>query len=743
MKIKKIIYIFGLNIALHNVVASEIDEKIERLEYLKRLTLEELSEVEIKLDDTFDVFDGLIKARKVKVASGVEQNISQAPAITTVITAQDIEAMGARDVDEILETVPGLHVSHSEIAYRPIYIMRGIYSKENPEILLMINGIAMKSLESGNRAEVWAGMPVQNIAQIEIIRGPGSALYGADAMAGVINIVTKQADDIKGTEVGLRAGSFRTIDAWLLNGYQNKDLKVATSLQVFDTDGQKSIIEEDGQSQVDRMMGTQASKAPNSLNLGKKGIDARVDATKENFRLQANYRTRRNVEVGVPTSLDPEGRARGDSYDIALNYKNQKLADNWDFNAQLNFNENHSSTRINLFPAGAFGGAYPNGMTIIGAGREQTLGAEGSLFFTGWKQHLLRMGAGYRYAKQFDVQYAANYGLDSQGNPIPAGSPIIDLTGTPYSLYPAESTRINEFAYLQDAWKFAEHWELTTGFRYDHYSDFNRSFNPRLSLVWQAEKNFTTKLLFGKAFRAPSFRELYLNSPNNQLGNKNLKPETIQMTELAFDWRLNQDVYMSLNLFSYLIKDKILFQPDEHKENESQEMSLANTSPPVLLAQNVGSWRGKGFEFETRWKINNRSSLLFNYSFVDVRENHIHYDNEEHQNIPLENIPRHHIYLRTDLLLKANWYLNTQWNWISSRARNDDDELDGRSSLKGYHTFDFTIRYKDVRDDRWNFAFGIKNLFNSDAREPSRSYITYDLPLEGRNWFIETRYRFK
>ncbi len=712
------------------------NENIERLEYLKHLTLEELSDIEIKLDDTFDVFEGLIKARKVKVASGVEQNISQAPAITTVITDQDIEAMGARDLDEILETIPGMHVSRSEISYRPIYTMRGIYSRENPEILLMINDIPVKSLESGNRAEVWAGMPVQNIAQIEVIRGPGSALYGADAMSGVINIVTKQADDIKGTELGLRVGSFRTVDAWMLNGYQNKDFKVATSLQAFDSDGQKSIIEEDGQTQVDRMIGTNASKAPNSLNLGRKGIDARIDVSKENFRAQANYRTRRNVEVGVPTSLDPDGRLRGDSYDLALNYKNQKVAKNWNLNAQLNFSENHGSTHMNLFPAGAFGGAFPNGMTIVGSGREQTLGAEGSLFYTGWDKHLVRIGAGYRYAKQFDVKYAANYGLDPQGNPIPAGSPIIDLTGTPYSLYPIESTRINEFAYLQDAWKFANNWELTSGFRYDHYSDFDRSFNPRLSLVWQIEKNFTTKLLFGKAFRAPSFRELYLNSANNQMGNQNLKPETIQMTELAFDWRFNKDVYVSLNLFSYLIKDKILFEAEDHdEEGEEQEMNLTNISPPILLAQNAGSWRGKGLELETRWKINNRSSLLFNYSFVDVKESR----SGEY----LENIPRHHFYLRTDLLLKANWYLDTQLNWISTRTRNDDDELDLRSPLKGYKTIDFTIRYKDIRDDRWNFAFGIKNVFNSDAREPSRSFIPYDLPLEGRNWFIETRYRFK
>ncbi|MEY3219499.1 MAG: hypothetical protein RIT27_856 [Pseudomonadota bacterium] len=708
------------------------EERIERLEFLKSLTLEELSEVEIRLDEVFDVFDGLIKARKVKVASGVEQKTSQAPAITTVITAQDIEAMGARDLDEVLETVPGLHVTYSSLSYRPVYIMRGIYSRANPEILLMINGVAVKSLESGNRAEVWAGMPVQNISQIEVIRGPGSALYGADAMAGVINIVTKQASEINGTETGLRLGSYQTSDAWLLNGYKENGFNVATSVQLFDSNGQHSIIEEDAQTQMDRAMGTKISKAPSGINLARQGLDARVDVSKDGLRLQTSYRTRRNVGVGVPNSIDVDGELNGDTYNAVLSYHNQKLVKDWDISAQLSFDNNYSTTFMTFFPAGTFGGLYPNGMQMRGSGREQNINAETSLFYTGWQRHLLRIGAGYRYGKQYDATYAANYGTDAQGQPI-FSTTLVDLSGTAAALYPSDSSRINQFLYVQDAWKFTDDWELTSGLRYDHYSDFDRSINPRLSLVWQVDKNLTAKLLYGQAFRAPSFRELYINSPNSQLGNPNISPETLKMTELALDWRATNDIYMSLNLFYFKIKDKILFEPAQMGKEHREESSDFST-PPVLLAQNTGNWRGKGLELETRWKINNRSSLLFNYAFADVREIH---------DAILENAPRHHAYIRSDWLLKTNWYLNTQFNWISARYRNDDDERDLRGHLKGYNTVDLTVRYKDIRNDRWNLAFGVKNLFDVDAREPSQSFITYDLPLSGRNWFIETRYRFK
>lgn len=716
----------------YHAKGNDRQERIERLEFLKTLSLEELGEVEIRLDDVFDVFDGLIKARKVKVASGVEQKTSQAPAITTVITAQDIEAMGARDLDEVLETVPGLHVTRSNMSYRPIYIMRGIYSRENPEILLMINGVAMKSLESGNRAEVWAGMPVQNISQIEVIRGPGSALYGADAMAGVINIVTKQASEIDGTETGLRVGSYQTTDAWLLKGYKEKGFDIATSVQLFDSNGQHGIIQEDAQTQVDQVRGTKASKAPSGINLARQGLDARVDISKDEFRLQTSYRTRRDVGVGVPNSIDTDGRLNGDTYDAVLSYHNQKLAKDWDINAQLNFNDNYSTSSISFFPAGAFGGLYPNGMQMRGSGREQNINAETFLFYTGWQRHLLRMGAGYRYAKQYDTTYAANYGTDGQGQPILSTTALVDLSGTSAALYPLDGSRINQFVYVQDAWKFADDWELTSGLRYDRYSDFNRSINPRLSLVWQIERNLTAKLLYGRAFRAPSFRELYLNSPNNQMGNPNILPETINMTELALDWRATDDVHVSLNLYEFNIKDKILFEPAQIGKEHDE--SSDSSGPPVLFAQNVGHWKGQGLELETRWKISNRSSLLFNYAFADVRENH---------DAILESAPRHHAYVRTDWLLKTNWYLNTQLNWISTRYRNDDDERDLRTHLKGYNTVDLTVRYKDIRKDRWNVAFGVKNLFDVDAREPSQGFITYDLPLERRNWFIETRYHFK
>ena len=152
----------------------------------------------------------------ISLVTGSKQPLRRAPAVATVITADDIAASGATDLDEVLETVPGLHVSRSTIVNQPIYVMRGIYSNPtNPQILLLQNGVPMTSLYSGDKGNVWGGLPLENLARIEIIRGPGSALYGADAYAGVINLITKTAAEVHGTELGARAGSFNSQDAWV------------------------------------------------------------------------------------------------------------------------------------------------------------------------------------------------------------------------------------------------------------------------------------------------------------------------------------------------------------------------------------------------------------------------------------------------------------------------------------------------------------------------------------------------
>jgi len=346
------------------VEAQEDDTEQAVIDSLKRLDFAQLPEVEVSLDAAFDVFDGLIQAKKTTVATGIKQSTNRAPSVTTVITAQDIEATGARDLDEVLETVPGLHVAKDSNLYRPIYTIRGMYSVNNPEVLVLINGIPITGLLAGDRGYAWGGMPINMISRIEVIRGPGSAVYGADAFAGVINIMTKTKDDIKGTEVGTRIGSFKTYEGWVLYGDTWQGIDVAASLEYRTTDGQKSTVSADAQTQFDKLFGTHASLAPGPVNMGGDSIEARIDVKRGYWQARAGYQGRRNLGTGsgIAQALDPQGYSSADRTNADLTYHNPDIATHWDVTAQLSYLDIvWQIFDDKLFPSGAFGGTYPDG----------------------------------------------------------------------------------------------------------------------------------------------------------------------------------------------------------------------------------------------------------------------------------------------------------------------------------------------------------------------------------------------
>jgi len=650
---------------------------------------------------------------EVTIASGFKQTVARAPAVTSVITAKDIEAMGATDLDEVLETVPGLHVAINPAGYNPIYTIRGIYSEFNYEILLLINGIPFKDIFAGSRSEAWGGMPVKAIKRIEIIRGPGSALYGADAFSGIINIITKTKEDIDGTEIGARLGSFDTQDVWALHGANWGEFDVALALEYHKTDGQREIIDSDAQTQLDLIHDTHASLAPGPVNVSQDSLETRLDISKDNWQLRAGYQGRKSgVGVGTLSALDPYYYPKDDRYNADITYHHPELTDNLDMTAQVSYLDlNGSYYDQNFYPAG--NALYPNGLIAKVSWASRQTRAEVSSLYTGFNKHLIRAGLGYHYIDFYKVEHAMNVGPNGE---------FIHFSDTD-NVFVREGDRKNGYAFIQDTWNFLPDWELTAGVRYDEYSDFGNTTNPRLALVWEMNSDLTTKLLYGQAFRAPTFQQLSDTDTNNlALGNPNLSPETIETWELAFDYRATDTLHFGLNLFYYDIIDKIMLVSEFGSEDHQRY-------------QNAGRQTGQGFEFETRWKMTQKSSLLFNYAFQNSTD-----ETHDHE---VGFSPQHQAYLRTDWILFPNWFLDTQVNWVGERGRAFDDP---RDNLGDYTTVDLTLRRKN---DSWNFAVSARNLFDDDAREPSPGpnnfgiiNIPNDLPLAGRHYWLELRYQF-
>jgi len=540
---------------------------------------------------------------------------------------------------------------------------------------------------------------VENIARIEVIRGPGSALYGADAYSGVINIITNSSSDIDGTQLGLRAGSFKTNDAWMQYGGSLGDYEAAAYLRVGHTDGQNQIITEDAVTPT-----IYPSLAPGPVNLDYDAIDGRLDLSRDKWRLRAGYQQRSNARTGagVASALDPTGTNFGERISTDLTYQDKNFAPNLDVTAQASYFYITEQSDLTLYPPGYLG--FPDGVIGNPYKWERHLRFNLSAAYTGLQTQKLRFGAGTQNDDLYRIKDSNNYTLPPLGT-------VQDVTDIAPFILP-HSRSVN-YVYVQDEWAFTKDWYLTAGVRHDRYSDFGDTTNPRIALVWETAYNLTSKLLYGRAFRPPSFSELYnINNPV-LIGNPNLKPETIESTELAFVWQATSTLQANLNMFNYQMKD--ILRPD--------------TSG---LAQNAGKQNGQGFEAELVWDASANVRMSGNYA----QQRSI----DETTNQDAGNAPRHHFYARLDWRLVPRWTLDTQLNYIADRKREPGDI---RPPIADYSTVDLTLRSQKVASG-WLFAFSIRNLFDADAREPSPSpgLIPNDLPLAPREGRVELNYQF-
>lgn len=633
----------------------------------------------------------------VSIATGTAQPISKAPAVASVINAAEIKEIGARDINDVLETVPGLHVSKNTLG-GDIYTFRGIYTTQNPQVLMLINGISVSSLFLGNRGNVWGGMPVEAISRIEVIRGPGSAVYGADAFAGVINIVTKKASEIDGSNFGVRYGSFNTKEAWALHGGNYGGFDVALMAEIKSSDGHSEDVDSDSISL------TGASLTPGSTNNNRENVDLRLDVEKGKFHFRGGLQRRRDggVGFGVGPALDTNAEYDSDRWNADLTYYDESLTENLDFQGQVSFynTSQEVSEDTFIFPAGT-PGVPPEGLIGNPEVWERHWRFNFSSLYSGIQGHAIRFGAGYNTSEIYRVEEENNF-----------SGVLTDVSDTPFVFLP-EKHRDNTYGFIQDIWSFANDWEFTVGLRYDDYNDFGDTINPRAALVWSARHDTTLKLLYGQAFRAPSFAEFRNQNNPVALGNDELDPEEIETLEFAVDYRPREDLRLGANTYYYEWEDIIRFV----------------TAGSTATAQNSGEQTGYGMELELEWMPDNEFSILANYAYQDSEDDETNEDSG--------NAPHHQFYARANWEFMPNWTLTPAINYVIDRARGPNDS---RDELSDYSVVDLTLRTKAF-SDKWEFSLGARNLFNSSPEEPTDASfnISNDLPLERRSVFAEFR----
>lgn len=658
--------------------------------------------------------------RMVSIASGYAQPLRKAPSVASVIASRDIEAIGAITLEDVLETIPGVHVGTGR-GISPVFGVRGIYTETNAQVLFKVNDLPVQDFAQGGRPQPWT-MLVKNIERIEIIRGAGSSIHGSDAVAGVINIITKDAEEMDGTQVGALAGSFDTWGGWLLHGSELGDkMDVAFSFQGMTTHGQNRTVRADDQTRFDALFGTNASLAPGGINTGRDQIDILLKLNYgDHWHWQGGYQKFNAVGTGTGTvdALDPEGKIDAHVATTQLRHTDTYF-DDFDVDVAINYLGYQFNTDVTILPAGAFGGSFVDGVKNETGFYSSQLMGEIKIVYDEFTNHRLLMGAGGRYYQTEDIEDRRNFVPGPTGIPQPAGR-LADarLLGVE-RVVNSDKERTVYFGYLQDEWRLMPDWTLTAGLRADSYSDFGTTLNPRASLVWNATPTVTTKILYGRGFRAPSVLESFTTNTAQVIGNPDLDPETVNSLDLVAAYRKPGGLETSLDIYWFEVDDLIRTVPQPQAG-----------APNALVFENTDGLTGYGLELEAAYAVTESLRVKMNYTAQATRER------EGKQNFGL--LPNHQVFAQIDWRLNPYWFIDGRVNWVGERQRSADDP---RANLSDYVDAGLTVR----RDGEWlDVSFTANNLFDSNIREPSFAFrsIPRDIPMAGRSFIGEINVHF-
>lgn len=641
----------------------------------------------------------------IEIATGTQKTLSEAPAVASVITAQQIQNMGARNLAEVLTRVPGLHMSRSAFLYGPKFVFRGITSAVAPQTLILVDGISLKSAFDGDSNNIWGEYPIQSIARIEVLRGPGSALYGADAFSGVINIITKKYDDIESAKVGVSVGSFDTHNAWVNVGFEMGGWKSALSIEHMASDGHKEEI-------------TDGLGITGPVNVEYKNTDIFFNTHYENWQFNLGWQSRKDVGSGqgILETIDDNGLWGAEKLLAEVKYKTDGWAENLETEVIVNYMQNKQTVERSPYLLPPF--AYPpEGLIGEPEYSEYTAKVELNNSFSGINNHLVSVGAGFQHTDIYEVKERKNF-----NNDLSPKNGLADVSNNPDEVFLPESDRQNRYIYVQDEITLNKSLAATLGVRYDDYSDFGSTFNPRAALVWKTNDKLTTKLLYGEAFRAPAFVELFAVNNPAALGQPKLKPENIKTLDLAFAYRPNFKLYTGFNIFSYEITNLIT------------AVAIDNVS---FQFTNIGEQSGHGVEFEFDYQINNDFNFAGHYAW---------FENEDKMtNDDAGDAPNHQIGLRGNWKISDNVSLHISGSYIGEQKRQPHDI---RDSLSSYTFVDISLRY-DVPSAGLSLQLSGKNVFDEDIREPSEAVvdetalnIIKDLPQAGSSLYFNVIKQF-
>lgn len=497
----------------------------------------------------------------VITASRVPTQKVDTPADISVITKEEIADQNYASASDALRAVPGVNVLGSG-AKGSSMGQDKILLNGDERVLVLFDGRRMNLGSSGNSSADWLP-PVNAIERIEVLKGGGSALYGTDAVGGVINVIMKKGSEIGNHVTVKAAGGSWNAEQYAISASGSTDSGLGLIVSATkERRGEYKFKNANGKSQLLKNSGYDDTGVIVKLDQ-KVGEDNRIGVNFEHI----------NADGGSPFGYSSFGTTDSHkriSNNVALRYDWNESSDERGY-VQVYKNYQHAHFRSPV-------ASRQSNFT------DSTIGLEAQQNFKFSDTDELTVGLEYYKT-------------------------TVDNT----ALYTGERDINNKAIFAENRWEFAPSWQLNTGLRYDHHSKYGSEVTPKVALNKKFDENSNVYLSWGRVFNAPTTDDLFWHQVDSSqwgtfytYGDPNLKPEKGYVWTFGGNTKLNEKTSLSANVFYSKITDAIDWD--------------YTSVPNYTLAVNVNKEKRRGLELSLNHDFDDNLSAYASYTYVQVKQ---------------------------------------------------------------------------------------------------------------------------
>ncbi|WP_425059983.1 Colicin I receptor [Sporomusa carbonis] len=656
----------------------------------------------------------------VVTATKTEKKVKDVPAAVEVITKEDMDKKNIKRVADALTIVPGVYVRQTKglMGSTDSITMRGFGSQK--QILILMDGQPINDGYSGGVN--LANIPTENIDRIEVIKGPASALYGSNAMGGVINIITKEKakqETIARVGIGGQGTETRSI---YTSGSAGK-LDYFITAQGTSADGYEAY--EDYKTAI--------PGSDKANNPGKNGMDRKLYDGKLVYHLDENSKITLSGGDNKFKYFSENVADRGvrDEHIWAVHYDN-KLSD--DSSLKVSYGEK----KLNSWYVSTSYSSSTNNISSYSYTRtpSKTSQAEVQYDFRAGSKDLLTVGYTFRTEQSDSLAKTlttASKGWDLTVTKVNSDNNIGGKTETK-SIFFQDEHKLDGNTTLYAGGRYDD-WRFYDGYTYGYDSAQGRyitnntpegkadSFNPKLGLVHKVNDKLTLRSSIGKAFRAPNVYELAKDWESSSgtiyKSNPDLQPEKDTNYELGCDYRIDKTLLTRLNIYHTDVTDAIDKRTYTNSDNRTVSQFI-----------NSGKARINGVEFSLNKRLSDSWNSFLNYTYNDakVTESVAAPENVGKQ---MGSVPKKMFNIGFNYA-NGPWQGSLTGNYVSETNDPSKQGQKGYGTYEAYFTVDTKISYKI--EENTTVSLSVDNLLN-------KKYYTYYLS-QPRTMYLELTHKF-